>query len=95
MGQKLSFDLFENALGFKDLQQEEVKAFLSSFELFEELSWEGILKSGGLQYKQYSPASKNDDWFEIHLTRERVFTSFELVKNTVALGSVKMKCFMY
>lgn len=60
---KLAFNLLDIEFGFDTLERDELKAFISSFKTFYELSWDEIVKSDGLQYKAYSPSSKEDDWF--------------------------------
>lgn len=86
-GSKLSFDLLEEEYGFDILEPDEIKAFLSSFETFTELSWDDIGRSDGLQYKPYSPNSKQNDWFRNSSHQEKSIYKFRTSK--------KYRCFGY
>ena len=62
-GTKLSFTNLEYDFGFEILEEEEIKTFISTFKSFSEMTWDDIHKSEGLEYKQYQPSSKKEDWF--------------------------------
>lgn len=61
---KLNFSLYEESFGFDILEVSEKEAFINSFKLFDQLSWDDILRSDSLQYKKYTPGSKSDNWFK-------------------------------
>ncbi|WP_341279439.1 hypothetical protein [Paenibacillus sp. FSL H8-0537] len=83
----LSFQMLEQEHGFEQLELEEIKAFLSSFDSFIQLSWDDILIHDGLQYKPYSPSRQQDDWFRNSVHREKTISKFRT--------SQKYRCYGY
>lgn len=84
---KLNFSKLEENYNFEKLNDEEINAFISSFELFSELQWEDIFKSDGLKYKQYNPSSKKKDWFKDSPYKSKGIFKFRT--------SQKFRCFGY
>ncbi|MWC30773.1 MAG6450 family protein [Paenibacillus sp. MMS18-CY102] len=84
---KLSFSLLEREYGFQMLDQDEIRAFLSTFEAFCKMTWVDIGKSDGLQYKLYSPSSQDENWFRNSQYRDKVICKFRT--------SRKYRCFGY
>ncbi|RLJ86625.1 MAG6450 family protein [Planococcus citreus] len=82
---KLSFEELEEDYGFKTLSIEQRKLFINKFEEFIEMDWEQILKSDGLDYKEYTPSKKN--WFG--------GTEYNQIKIMKFRISQKYRCFGY
>jgi hypothetical protein len=82
----LSFEFLEEGYDFNILEEDEEKAFISSFKMFSEMSWDAILKSDGLEYKKYQP-SKKDNWF-----LNSPFTNKQIYKFRT---SQRFRCFGY
>ena len=60
-GTNLSFRHFEKVHGITELESSEKHAFLNTFKMFSEMSWQQISQHDGLQYKPYTPSKF--DWF--------------------------------
>lgn len=86
-GTNISFSLLEEEYGFKILDQDEIKTFFSSFVAFSQMTWEAISRSDGLQFKQYSPNSKQNDWFRNSPHQEKTIYKFRT--------SRRYRCFGY
>lgn len=84
---KLSFSLLEQDYGFQTLEKDEIRAFLSTFESFNKMTWDDIGRSDGLQYKPYTPSSKEENWFRNSLYRDKAICKFRT--------SRKYRCFGY
>ncbi|TFE03849.1 hypothetical protein [Jeotgalibacillus salarius] len=61
-GTNLSFAYLEEGYDFSILEESEEKAFISTFKMFNEMNWDAIMRSDGLDFKKYQPAKK-DNWF--------------------------------
>ncbi|WP_411348668.1 hypothetical protein [Paenibacillus sp. WLX2291] len=86
-GSNISFDNIEEKYGFSSISSVETNSFISSFKSFSDLSWDEIVKSKGLQYKPYSPSSKDDDWFARSIYKDKNIYKFRV--------SEKYRCFGY
>lgn len=85
-GTNLSFIHLEKDYNFSILSDEEARAFISTFTMFSEMTWESIMQSDGLEYKKYQP-SKKVDWF-----LNSIFSQKQIYKFRT---SQKYRCFGY
>jgi hypothetical protein len=85
----LDFSKIENGYGFDSLDnKEQEEAFLLAFNGFSKMSWEDIIKSDGLEYKQYSKPKKQG-WF---LRNKGLYSNIDIYKFRV---TQKYRCFGY
>lgn len=61
---RLNFSKLEDGFGFEILEGNEIEDFIESFDRFiGHKNWEDLNHDRSLNYKEYSPASKKDNWF--------------------------------
>ncbi|MGE6313117.1 MULTISPECIES: hypothetical protein [Bacillus cereus group] len=60
-GTNLSFDRLEKTYGFDILNATQKELYIKKFVEFSRMSWQQIITSEGLNYKEYSPGKKS--WF--------------------------------
>lgn len=61
---RLSFEKFEEEYGFGILEKSEEEMVLESFDRFaEKKDWKEIYQDQSLNYKEYQPNRKKDNWF--------------------------------
>lgn len=61
-GTKLNFSKLEEAYGFNEFQNEEIKDCIHEFDRFIKMDWNQILNDNSFHYKSYKP-SKSKNWF--------------------------------
>lgn len=85
----LDFSKIEDGYGFDSLDnKEQEESFLLAFNGFSKMSWEDIIKSDGLEYKQYSKPKKQC-WF---LKNKGLYANTDIYKFRV---TQKYRCFGY
>ena len=85
----LDFSKLEIRYGFDSLDnQEQIDTFMLAFNDFSRMSWEDIIKSDGLEYKQYSKPKKQG-WF---LKGKGLYSDIDIYKFRV---TQKYRCFGY
>ena len=61
---RLNFSKLEDGFGFEILEKKEIEDCIESFERFaNHENWENLNHDRSLNYKEYSPSSKKDNWF--------------------------------
>lgn len=61
---RLNFSRLEEDFGFESLEKNEIEDCIESFDRFvDHENWENLNRDRSLNYKEYSPSSKKDDWF--------------------------------
>jgi len=85
----LNFSKIESKYEFDSLEnQEQIDAFILAFKAFSQMNWEDIIKSDGLEYKQYNkPNKKKIGWF-----REGLYQYTDIYKFRI---SQRYRCFGY
>ena len=62
---RLNFSKMEEEYGLQTLEKKEIEDCLNHFERYvNHLNWEDLNTDRSLNYKEYSPASINDNWFK-------------------------------
>jgi len=85
----LNFSLIEDKYGFDSLNSNQIKEFLNAFMEFSKMTWEDIIKSDGLEYKQYNKPKKLKvlGWF-----RDAPYKNTDIYKFRI---TQKYRCFGY
>jgi hypothetical protein len=84
-GTKLSFEFLEDRFGFDILNNDQSRAYISTFNFFIDMEWDDILIHDGLEYKRYNPSSKSRDWFRYSIHQDKDIYKFRV--------SEKYRCF--
>ena len=84
----LNFSKIENRYEFDSLvTQEQIEAFILAFDGFSKMSWEDIIKSDSLEYKQYSkPKKKKKGWFRDGLYKNTDIYKFRVTQTYRCFG---------
>ncbi|WP_066301010.1 MAG6450 family protein [Bacillus sp. FJAT-29937] len=86
-GLNISFLKLESNYDFNKLEEDEAKAFISTFKNFSEMTWDAIQQSTGLDFKKYQPPSRKVDWFLNSPNADKQIYKFRT--------SQKYRCFGY
>ncbi len=87
-GTRLDCSLLEKEYGAAHLEKEEYGLLLGTLDKFvRHESWESIGLDDGLEYKKYTPSSKEEDWFHNTIYSDRTIMKFRF--------SSRMRCFGY
>lgn len=85
---RLDCSLLEKEYGAAELEKEEYNLLLGTLDKFvRHESWEAIGLDDGLEYKKYTPSSKEDDWFINSEYCDQTIMKFRF--------SSRMRCFGY
>ncbi len=85
---RLDCSLLEREYGAEGLEKEEYALLMGTLDKFvKHESWESIGLDDGLEYKKYTPASSEEDWFRNTVYSDKTIMKFRF--------SSRMRCFGY
>ncbi|WP_313236128.1 hypothetical protein [Sporosarcina ureae] len=86
-GTNLCFDEFEPEYGFSEMENADIKTFLTAFDQFTQMDWNQITNSDGLKYKSYEPSNYKQSWFKGE--------KYQTMKIFKFRATIKFRCFGY